>query len=480
MKRYVFISVLLSILVVSYSNARIRVNKMNEFIRVSTKNPRYFETTSGHAWIPIMINFVVPNGNDAKVFQEIEMYFKHFSENGGNAMRIWISTPFLEIEDKKVGEYDKTKFNRIDHLVSLAEKYNIRVLFVLQHIRTISNESAEGWANSQLMSIENGGPFKNIEEYVSSSSGEKAYLNRARALSQRYKNNSAIFGWELWNEMDAFGVDWYSFTGKMLDSIKTLFPHQLIVQSLGSMQSLGSLYKQKDVNNYMQLLTLKNNDYINIHRYLDPESKVEQESIVCGPTDLLVADAIHTVYKPDVLKPVIFEEIGATAPNWSGPCKLYFKDTIGVLAHDMIFAPFFCGAAGCGSMWYWNVYVEKNNLWYQYQRFKNVITGINPIEEEFVPFQFNNDSVRCYGLKGKTTTMIWCRDAENNWKTELQQNIKPTIKKDFSFSLNVTGKTGYTSAKVYDPWKDKWSKVKIKNGSITLRPFLRSAIVILN
>jgi len=87
--------------------------------------------------------------------------------------------------------------------------------------------------------------------------------------------------------------------------------------------------------------------------------------------------------------------------------------------------------------------------------------------------------VRCYGLKGKRTTMIWCRDAANNWQTELQQHIQPVVKKDFSFSLDETGNTTYTSAEIYDPWKDKWMKAQIKNNRVALPPFLRSVVVVL-
>jgi hypothetical protein len=114
-----------------------RINNAAEFIRVSAKYSRYFETIDGRPWIPVMINFIIPNGEEAEVFAKTEMYFKHFSENGGNSMRIWISSPFLEIEDQKVGKYSQTKFNRIDSVLSLAQKYDIQIKFTLQHIRSI-------------------------------------------------------------------------------------------------------------------------------------------------------------------------------------------------------------------------------------------------------------------------------------------------------------------------------------------------------
>ena len=454
-----------------------RVDDNDQFVKVSSKNPRYFETTDGRPWIPVMINYIMPNGEEAQVFKKVNLYFKNFSHNGGNAMRVWISCSFLEIEDKKVGEYNQVKFKRIDSVLSLAKKYGIRLKFTLQHIRSIEAEDTkvESWSNSAFMAVENGGPFKNILDYINTPEGKKIYLDRIKALSKRYKNNTQIFSWELWNEMDAVDdKDWFPFTAQILDSVKFLFPNHLVAQTLGSMHSVGADKR------YEKLLTLKNDEYITVHRYLDPGTKWEQYDHVHGPIDLLISNAIQFVYRPGIMKPIVANEHGAVEANHIGPNKLYAKDSLGVFIHDMIFTPFFCGASGCGSMWHWDSYVDKQKLWYHYKRFNNVINGIDPIKEEFAPFTFNQDSVRCYGIKGKKTTMIWCRDAKSNWKTELQQGIHPELRKEISFDLAVTDRINYTSAKVYDPWKDKWTEVQIKKGRITLPPFLRSVVVILN
>lgn len=453
------------------------MNNDPEFIRVSTKYPRYFETIDGRPWIPVMINLIIPNGEEKEVLEKTEIYFKHFSENGGNSMRIWISSPFLEIEDQKVGEYSQAKFNRIDSVISLAQKYDIQIKFTLQHIRSIKldGEGVAAWSNRAFMAVKNGGPFKSIGDYINSPAGKKAYLDRVKVLSERYKENKQIFSWELWNEMDAVDdKDWFRFSAEMLDSVKILFPNHLVAQTLGSMHSADADQR------YEKFLTLNNNDYITVHRYLDPGTDWGQYDHVHGPIDLLISNAIQFVYRPGIMKPVSANEHGAVEANHQGPSKLYPKDTLGVFIHDMIFAPFFCGAAGCGALWHWDSYVEKQNLWHHYQRFNRAINGIDPVKEEFVPFTFNHDSVRFYGIKGKNTTMIWCRDTKNNWKTELQQGIRPEIREDLSFELSVTNRMNYISAEVYDPWKDEWTRVQIKNGSVTLPPFLRSAVIKLN
>ena len=469
---------LLSVVLVScVQNKATIIDNRDEFIRVSTKNPRYFETTDHKTWIPVMINFILPNGEEDEVFRKVESYFKHFSENGGNAMRIWISSPFLEIEDKIQGEYNPVKFKRIDKLLGLAQTYNIRIKFTLQHIRSIApnGSGVTSWSNSPVLSNKNGGTFDNIKQYINSPEGRKNYLDRARALSTKYKNSRQIFSWELWNEMDAVDVeDWYPFSKEILDSVHNLFPNHLVAQTLGSMHS------EDADRRYEKLLTLDNNDYITVHRYLDPGTDWKQYEHVHGPIDLLISQAIQFVYRANLIVPVVPNEHGAVEGNHAGPNKLYPKDTAGVFIHDMIFTPFFCGASGCGSLWHWDSYVEKQNLWRHYKRFNTAIRDIDPVLEEFSPFTLEADSVRCYGLNGKNKTMIWCRDAKSNWITELKEGIKPEKRKNVILDLSKSNKSNFSTAKVYDPWNDSWTIVPISENRIILPPFIRSVVVVMD
>ena len=447
-----------------------------KFIRVSRENPRYFETQDGKPWIPVMINVIMPNGDDeAKVFRTVENYFRHFSENGGDAMRIWISSPFLEIEDTRQGEYNPAKFSRIDTILGFAEKYNVKIKFTLQHIRSIKPKGPDvtEWSNKSILSTAEGGTFSGIKEYINTPEGRKHYLDRARALAAKYRDNKQIFSWELWNEMDAVDAeDWYSFSKEILDSVKLLFPHHMVAQTLGSMHS-------KDADErYEKFLTLENNDYFTVHRYLDPGNDWGQYDNVHGPIDLLISQAVQFVYRPAPVKPVVPNEHGAVEANHTGPNKLYRRDSLGVFIHDMIFAPFFCGASGCGSMWHWDSYVERQNLWFHYKRFNAIIEGIDPVKEKFVPFTLEKDMVRCYGIKGGTTTMIWCRDAGSNWMTELRDSIVPEPRKNVVLDLPETG--SYSSARFYDPWNDSWTNSAIKEKSISLPDFTRSIVVVLN
>ena len=440
-------------------------------ITVSKTHPRYFEK-NGATWIPISTNYL-PSHN----FEEVEKYFKHFAENGGNAMRIWISTEFLEIEDQREGKYNPEKLARIEQLLQLAEKYHIYLKFTLHHLRTISNNISPeaSWCNSYSLATK----FKNVSEYVSSKKGKKSYLKRLRAIAKKCQNHPYVYGWELWNEMDSAvpEAEWLPFTEEMLGKVKKLCPEQLVTQTLGSMHAsyMDDYYKK--------LAVIPDNEFLSIHRYLDEGDKWHQYPIVKGAVSDLATDAVAmglTFTKNDP-KPVIINEIGAVNPNHAGPSSLYPKDTEGILLHDFIFAPFFGGSAGSGNTWHWDHYIEPNQLWYHFGRFKNAIEGIDPVKEAMQPFYFKRNTVACYGLKGKTKTILWCRDLTNNWKTELREGRPAQMKRDFEIPLNLIN-IKYTHYSVYDPWTDKWERhMPMYDGKAKalIPAFKRSIVVVL-
>ena len=390
-------------------------------------------------------------------------------------MRIWISTEFLEIEDQREGKYNPEKLTRIEQLLQLAEKYHIYIKITLHHLRTIAhNTSPEAsWCNSRALATK----FKNVSEYVSTKKGKKSYLKRLKVLAQKCQNHPYVYGWELWNEMDSAvpEAEWLPFTKEMLGKVKKLCPEQLVTQTLGSMHAsyMDDYYKK--------LAAITNNEFLSIHRYLDEGDKWQQYPIVKGAVSALATDAVAMglAFTKNDPKPVIINEIGAVNPNHAGPSSLYPKDTEGILLHDFIFAPFFGGSAGSGNTWHWDHYIEPNQLWYHFGRFKNAIEGIDPVKEAMQPFYFKRNTVACYGLKGKTKTILWCRDLTNNWKTELREGRPAQMKRDFEIPLNLIN-IKYTHYSVYDPWTDKWERhMPMYDGKALIPAFKRSIVVVL-
>ena len=212
----------------------------------------------------------------------------------------------------------------------------------------------------------------------------------------------------------------------MLPELHRAFPHNLAMQSLGSFDS------ERAREQYRALSTMEGNDIAQVHRYLDQGASFE----VChGPVDMLSSDAVSELESFHPERPVVLAESGAVEPSHSGPSKLYAVDHAGVLLHDILFAPFFAGAAGAGQIWHWDAYVAANDLWYHYGRFAEVVRGLDPPAEDFSNRDAPHDRLRVYTLRGRHTILAWCRDSKNTWESELQNGEKPEAIKGAAVSL---------------------------------------------
>ncbi|HUQ64757.1 MAG TPA: hypothetical protein VM101_01280 [Flavitalea sp.] len=448
----------------------------NRYIQVSKTNHAYFAFSDGTTYIPVGINMINPSGrysaNPDSAFYEIGLWMKNLSANGGNYIRVWLSNSFWDIEEK-AGVYNEQKALRIDSFIEMARSNHLKIKMTLEHFRSITNEeNPQPWATKSAYHTSNGGPLDSIVQYLTSEEGHLLFLNKIDYYKKRYGSDTLFFGWELWNEMNAMKVPedsvFYKWNEKMLDAVKQRFPQNLVMQSLGSFD--GDYARPV----YEKLMTMPGNEVAQVHRYLDEGAKME----VChAPMDIICSSAFKDIKAYHPGKPIILAETGAVQPNHAGPSIYYPKDTAGILLHDILFAPFFSGSAAPGMSWHWESYVDRNNLWFHFGRFNEAIKGIDPVQEFFIPAALETGYVRMYILKGKRTTLVWVRDKNSNWQSELENNIAAPELKNIKIALHdLDINTTANNITMYDPWKNKWTKLKT-GSTIHLPPFKRSVII---
>ena len=441
-----------------------------EYVRVSPRDARYFELTDGQPYIPVGFNLVGP-----PQAEDLERVVDRMAEHGVNYCRIWLDQPLWSVEQKQSGVYEAEQAEQLDRFLKLCRERGIRVKMCVEWFRSILAEwpdpPRKGWFPKPLHHHANGGFYEDMTDFLTSERGRDQFKAKLEWYAGRYGDEPAVFAWELWNEMNAVRGPWLPWTEEMLSELQERFPKNLAIQSLGSFD------RDRAREPYHQLCELPDNDVLQVHRYLDLGAQL---SVCHGPVDVLAANAVQELRAFQIRKPIILTETGAVKPNHSGPSELYEQDHAGILLHDMLFAPFFAGAAGPGHVWFWRQAIDDPNHWYHFQRFRRALGDIDPPAEAFEPLRVEHPELRIYALRGKTTLLAWCRDRANDWQTEFKQGTPPRRLQGLQLNLGSFKPDQEAQDLIvdaYDPWQDRWQPVPCSDGSLQLPDFERSLVL---
>lgn len=444
----------------------------------STDSPRYIECDDA-PFIPVGLNLCFPRffRSPEDGLETMRRFLDRLADNGGNYTRFYLGHDFFDIEPRRMGEFEVGKARLIIELLDHARKRGVYVKLTLEHFRHIvPARQAENFPGAVSFSRpnyhrSNGGAFEDLDEFLQSQAGRQHYLKKVDWLSEQLGDHPAIFAWELWNEMNSLPSPyWPAWTEYMLDELHRRFPGKRIVQSL------GSLDRDAKLPFYEHVMPLPGNDIAQVHRYLDLGAPW---AICQGPVDVMMADAVATLRRLAPGKPAMLGEGGAVEPRHSRPWDLYPKDRAGALLHDVLFSVFFAGSCGSGQVWHWQEYVDRNDLWWHFKRFVRAIEGVNPLFECFVPCRLDTRRLRVYALLGRETSLIWCRDAENDWRSECVDGVPPAEITGESIELSACRGGLWSGGDVcfYDPWADAWSTAVADSEVVRLPAFTRSLVI---
>ena len=447
---------------------------------MSDKNPQYTELSDGTPYVAVGYNLCFPRwwdkmGED-ECFEMIETHMKNIHENGGNYVRVWFSHPFYEIEDEKAGVYNPKKIARVKRFMQLAQKYDIRVKICLEHFRNIKKyvpaENERGLPRGLFERKAYDGEFKSMSEYFESEKGKSYFFNRFKVFADLFRDNPNVYAWELWNEFNCpaapneLCVKWQE---EMFERIRRECPNHLVVNSYGSFDG------DRSADAYKLFMKDTTNDIALIHRYIDEGAKY---GVCQAPMDLLSADAIDTIKIIYPNKPAYLAETGGCQPRHSGAIRFYDMDKDGIIFHDAFYTPFFRGSAGAGQMWHWDLYIHKHGLWKHLKPFSQLIKGINPIAENFVPTRLDTKKCRVWTINGKKTILAFIRDSKNDWKSEFIKGEKPTeiSNENIDFS-KLVGNREIANVRVYDLWNGADATCVKLSPKVALPNFKRSIAI---
>ena len=417
------------------------------YVRVSGDDPRYFAFSDRSSYCPVGMNlaFISPFGkSDGKEFgrsgfrflglRQYERWLRACHENGVDLVRIWLGHEYFCPDTEEAGVLDGVQLSKLEAFFELARRYEIRVKLTVEQFRFFDYERV---ADSDSYSDDVFRKFnkrlrvgkKRCESPAEWLSGEEfraAWLYKIKELSKRFSGDPALFGIELWNEMNCLPwketLEWNRI---MLPEVKRLFPRQLVMNSLGSFDSKWSLAAYEE-------FPWELSDIKQMHRYLDQGAAYE----VCRESPIeLIRDGAEIL--ADGTKPFLVAETGAVNDRHSGPFRYYPADHDGILFCDLVYTPLFVGAAGCGQIWHWDErYVESKNLYRYFRPLKKLICGVDFAREGFVPGVWENEDVIFLYLRGKSVTLGYLRNKSTNWRRilrdlEVEVTVDAEIPLDF-------------------------------------------------
>lgn len=334
------------------------------FVRVAKRNPLYFEFDNGAPYFAIGENVCWPGPGGT---YDYDNYWRKLSENGANYARLWIG-PFdcftlertaHDADDPfGLGRYDLVNSWRVDYVIEEAAKRGIHVMFCIDSFNSLRIRPAYPRWNECPYNAANGGPCHKPEEFFTNPEALKLFRRRLRYIVARWSYSPAVLSWEFWNEVNIVEkyvsrdvVRWHR---EMARYLRGLDPsNHLITTSWAG------------VDGDPKVDTLPELDYIQSHQY-GAHDAAEYMSRICYQKAARFR------------KPHYFGEFGT---DWQA--RQTGSDDQGIHLHNGLWSAVVSQAAGTAMLWWWDNYVEPNNLYHHFRPVAAFVDGIPFNETEF-------------------------------------------------------------------------------------------------
>jgi hypothetical protein len=309
----------------------------------------YLSFDNGNQYIPIGEDMGWQKTN---AYIDYSNWLGKLSANGGNFVRVWMATwSFgLEWQNGRNGyaglkKYKQSNAYYLDWLLDKCEQSGVYMMLCLNnHGQVSSNINPEWKGNPYNSSL--GGPCANTWDFFTDSTAKADIKNRLRYVIARYGYSTAIMSWELFNE-----VEWTDNFRKYKSSVTSW--HNEMAAFIKARDVYGHLVTTSYANDYNDANTwnLADIDFTQTHNYLNSPNL----------EGILAAD--NQTYLSAYHKPTLNAEFGLTTEG----LNLSQADPNGVHFHNALWGAMFSGAMGSAMSWWWDNYIEPQNLYYHYK-----------------------------------------------------------------------------------------------------------------
>jgi hypothetical protein len=393
-------------------------------------------------------------------------YFRKMAENGENYTRIWLCTWGLNLQTIKPYEVEQTGAWRLDQVLTMAQDCGIYVKLCFDNFYDFQHN----W-NDSPFNARNGGPCRTRAEFFTTEKARQQQLARIRYLIARYGSYRSLLAWEIWNETDytLYSRDFANrrpstdeirdqvllpWTLEMAGEIRRIDPYKHpVTSSLGLNQLWPELWKDARI------------DLAQYHCYIN--SLEYSRRLVERDAAAFALESYERVAKFG--KPALVGEFGYMGQGSSSQMNL--DDPTGIALHNSLWAGLMSGGAGVPMLWWWDNYIEPNDLYYHYKGVAEFIRDVD-WKDEFAPMRAENETLRILALRGQRQSLVWLQNRDNIWYRRVKQKLQLSELQDVAVTLRNFAPGRYR-LEWFDPYAAKvisTYELDAPDGDIRLQP----------
>jgi len=420
------------------------------FVRVHPNNPYYLAFDNGDFFFPIGVNMGWWGGGCDPIDQ-YGKWFDLFTANGGNSIRVWMAAWSFGIEwkDTGLGDYENRQYEAwlLDQLFRLADEHGVKIILVFVNHGPFSMTTNSEWEDNPYNATL-GGPLSRPELFVSDPIAKSYFQRRLNYIINRWGYSPDLLAWEWFNEVNLTPI-----------SDEALIPW---------LQEMTAYLHQRDVNHHLTtnsyamrtlspLWQLPELDIVQKHEYSSQINSSDQD--LAGRA----AQDFQALVQSIPAKPVLMSEFGYSASNYGDDVE-----KTGIHLHNGLWSTTFSGYAGSGMYWWWDIYIDANNLWYHFNGLARFLEGVDLTHyQPLSPLQINGSvgssgQAVGLGLHGENT-LVWLRSNGYTVQASLAGRIgkpdsftyEPPMTEGLFLTLNEMDNGDYTVS-WYDPQMAKW------------------------
>jgi hypothetical protein len=337
------------------------------FIRRSARAPRRFEFDGGGPYFALGENVCWPRVESA--LRDYELWFGRLRAAGCNFARLWLAGPWIAIapihcpdhpEEVGPGRYSQRSSWRLDRVLETAEGDGIYLMLCIDSFNSLRAQDPYPAFEQYPLNARLGGPLKSPGEFFTSPEARKLFQRRLRYYVARWGYSTHVFAWEFWNEVDL--VEGY-------DSSAVAAWHRDMARYLRALDPWRHLittsFARSDADAAVD--GLPEMDFVQTHSYGAPD--------IAGA---LLSWSRDKAARYD--KPHFVGEFGADSTG-----KADLEDKTGIHLHNGLWASALSGDAGAAMTWWWDQYVEPENLYHHFAALARFLDGVDWIAGGYRP-----------------------------------------------------------------------------------------------